>query len=171
MEKIFKKYNLYELRKKIGYVEQEPSIFKRNIYENILYGKLDAKKEEIISMAKKTKISKLLYDNYEKKENPLSGGEKQRVSIARAFIKDPNILLLDEATSELDIETEIEIQKNIHEMTKNKTLITVAHRLNTIINSDVIFVLDHGQLSEKGTHDELVKLKGKYYTLYKYSKK
>ena len=166
-----KNYNLYELRKKIGFVEQEPSIFKRNVYENILYGNLNAKKEEIISMAKKTKISKLLYDDYEKKENPLSGGQKQRVSIARAFIKDPTILLLDEATSELDIETEIEIQKNIHEMTKNKTLITVAHRLNTIINSDVIFVLDHGQLSEKGTHDELVKLKGKYYTLYKYSKR
>ena len=71
----------------------------------------------------------------------------------------------------MDVETELEIQKNIYELAKDKTSVTVAHRLNTIENSDAIFVLDHGQLSEKGTHDELIKLKGKYYTLYKYSKK
>ena len=166
-----KNYNLYELRKKIGFIEQEPTLFKRNIYENILYGKLDAQKDEVIDMAKKSKISNLLYENFAKKENPLSGGQKQRVSIARAFLKDPAIILLDEATSAMDVETELEIQKNIYELAKDKTSVTVAHRLNTIENSDAIFVLDHGQLSEKGTHDELVKLKGKYYTLYKYSKK
>ena len=166
-----KNYNLYELRKKIGFIEQEPTLFKRNIYENILYGKLDAQKDEVIDMAKKSKISNLLYEDFAKKENPLSGGQKQRVSIARAFLKDPAIILLDEATSAMDVETELEIQKNIYELAKDKTSVTVAHRLNTIENSDAIFVLDHGQLSEKGTHEELIKLKGKYYTLYKYSKK
>ena len=171
-DKNIKEYNLYQLRKKIGLVSQEPAIFKRNVYENILYGKLDSKKEDVFRIAQKAEIQDLLsYKDYEKKDNPLSGGQKQRVAIARAFIKDPQIILLDEATSSMDKETESEVQKNIYELNKNKTCISIAHRLSTIINSDEIFVLDDGELVEQGTHEELINLKGKYYTLYKYSKK
>ena len=166
-------YNIYELRRKIGLVSQEPSVFKRNIYENILYGDLDAKKEKVLEMADKALINYLLKrDDDEKNDTPLSGGEKQRVAIARAFLKEPSIILLDEATSAMDIETENEVIKNIYEnLNENKTCINVSHRLSSIINSDIIFVLDQGQLVEKGTHEELVKEKGKYYTLYKYSRK
>ena len=167
-----KEYNLYELRKKIGLVSQEPVIFKRNIYENILYGKLDSNEEDILEMAKNANIETFLIDKkYEKKDNLLSGGEKQRVAIARAFIKDPKIILLDEVTSAMDKETESKLQKNIIELQKNRTCINISHRLNTIINSDIIFVIDSGQLVEKGTHKELLDLKGKYYTLWKYSKR
>ena len=167
-----KEYNLYELRKKIGLVSQEPVIFKRNIYENILYGKLDSNEEDILEMAKNANIETFLIDKkYEKKDNLLSGGEKQRVAIARAFIKDPKIILLDEVTSAMDKETESKLQKNIIELQKNRTCINISHRLNNIINSDIIFVIDSGQLVEKGTHKELLDLKGKYYTLWKYSKR
>ena len=165
-------YNLYELRKKIGLVSQEPSIFKRNIYQNILYGDLSAKKENVLEMAQKAHINYLLKRDNTENDTPLSGGEKQRVAIARAFLKEPSIILLDEATSAMDIETENEVVKNIYEnLNENKTCINVSHRLSSIINSDIIFVLDQGQLVERGTHEELTKIKGKYYTLYKYSRK
>ena len=162
-----REYNLYELRKNIGLVSQEPIIFKRNVYENIIYGNLDATNEQVLEAAEKANINKYINDN--NNENPLSGGEKQRVAIARAFLKDPKIILLDEATSALDKSTEKEIQENLNELQKGKTCINVAHRLNTIMKSDIILVLDSGRLIEKGTHDELLKLKGKYYNLYKYS--
>jgi len=164
-----KDYSLSELRKKIGLVSQEPSIFKRNVYDNILYGKLDATEDEVLNAAKNADISNLINDD--DKDRPLSGGEKQRVAIARAFLKNPSIILMDEATSALDKETENEVQKNIIKLQEGKTSITVAHRLSTIIESDIIFVLDSGEIVEKGTHEELLKLQGKYYTLYKYSGK
>ena len=161
-----KDYNLFELRKKIGLVSQEPVIFKRNVYQNILYGKLDAKKEEIIQLAKKSNIQYLIDNN-----NPLSGGEKQRVAIARAFLKEPKIILLDEATSALDKETENEVLKNLIDLQSGKTCLTIAHRLSTIVDSDNIFVLVSGEIVESGTHQELIKLKKRYYTLHNYSKK
>ena len=165
-----KKYNLYELRKKIGLVSQEPVLFKRSIYENILYGKLDSNDEDVLEAAKKAGIENFFNEkNFGTKDNPLSGGEKQRVAIARIFLKNPVIVLLDEATSALDKETENEIQKNIFELQKGRTCISIAHRLSTIIDSDIIFVIESGELVEKGTHSELLKLKGQYYTLYKYS--
>ena len=158
-----KDYNLYELRKKIGLVSQEPVLFKRSVYENILYGKLDANNDEVLDAAKKADLKIFFNDkNFGDKDNPLSGGEKQRVAIARAFLKNPIIVLLDEATSALDKETEKEIQKNIFELQKGRTCISVAHRLSTIIDSDNIFVMESGKLVEKGTHDELLELKGKY---------
>ena len=162
-----KDYNLYKLRKKIGLVSQEPNLFKRSIYENILYGRLGAEKDEVVQAARKAAIDKFFKNDQKgKKEEPVSGGEKQRLAIARAFLKDPSILLLDEATSALDKESEIEVQKSLSELQKGRTSVSVAHRLSTIIDSDVIFYLELGKVKEQGTHDELLAKKGKYYTLY-----
>ena len=167
-----KNYNLYQLRKKIGLVSQEPVLFKRSVYDNILYGNLKAEKDEVFNAAKNAKIEKFFNDEeMGTKEDPVSGGEKQRLAIARAFLKNPVILLLDEATSALDKESEINVQKSIDELQKGRTSITVAHRLSTIVNSDVIFVLENGVLVEQGTHNELIEKKGKYFNLYKYSEK
>ena len=165
-----KEYNLLELRHKIGLVSQEPVLFKRSVYDNILYSKLTATREEVFNAAKRACIEKF-FNKKElgTKEDPVSGGEKQRLAIARAFLKDPKILLLDEATSALDKESEIEVQKSIYELQKCRTSVTVAHRLSTIIDSDIIFVLENGKIVEKGSHKELLEKNGKYATLYKYS--
>ena len=167
-----KDYNLYKLRKKIGLVGQEPVLFKRSIYENILYGNLNSQNNEVIQAAQKAAIDKF-FKNDQKgtKEEPVSGGEKQRLAIARAFLKDPTILLLDEATSALDKESEIEVQKSLNELQKGKTSVAVAHRLSTIIDSDVIFYLENGTIVEKGTHHELLAKAGKYHKLYNSSEK
>ena len=167
-----KDYNLFLLRKKIGLVSQEPSLFKRSIYENILYGNLNANENEVIQAADKAAINKF-FKNEEKgeKNETVSGGEKQRLAIARAFLKNPSILLLDEATSALDKETEIEIQKSLNELQKGRTSVTIAHRLSTIINSDIIFFLENGKIKEQGTHKELLAKKGRYYKLYESSEK
>ena len=163
-------YNLFDLRKNIGLVSQEPVLFKRNVYENIRYGNLDANKEEVYSAALSAKIEKFFNDKeLGTKEDPVSGGEKQRLAIARAFLKNPAILLLDEATSALDKESEIAVQKSIDELQKKRTSIAVAHRLSTIIDSDIIFVIESGKIVEQGKHEELLKLGKKYATLYKYS--
>ena len=165
-----KDYNIHSLRKKIGLVSQEPVLFKRNVYQNILYGYLDATKEEVEIAAKAAAIDKFFNKNQMgRKEDPVSGGEKQRLAVARAFLKNPVILLLDEATSSLDKENEKIVQESINILQKGRTSIAIAHRLNTIQNSDIIFVMEGGKIVEKGTHQELIALGKKYANLQKYS--
>lgn len=165
-----KEYNLLQLRERVGLVSQEPVLFKRSVYDNILYGKLDSDKDEVCSSAQKAVIEKLISqkDDNNRNDTPVSGGEKQRVAIARAFLKNPTIMLLDEATSALDKNTEVEIQKSLEELQKSRTSITIAHRMNTIISSDLIFFIDSGIIIEKGNHEELLKQNGKYAKLFQY---
>ena len=166
-----KDYNLFELKKKIGFVQQEPSAFKISNLENIRYGKLDATDEECYEAAKKVNALNILERDNDKnlKEKNITSGDKQKLAIARIFLKNPPILLLDEPTSTLDKESELEIEKSLDILSKDKTTITIAHRLNTIENCDKIIVFDDGRIKEQGTHDELMKLKKRYYTLHKYS--
>ena len=163
------KYNLYELRKKIGLVSQEPILFKRSIYENIKYGKLDARQAEVIQAAEDASISYLfsvqdVNKDYNKKI--VSGGEKQRISIARAFLKNPTILLLDEPTSALDKKNEIEITKNLDRLMKGRTTFIVTHRLDSVIDADLILVFENVKLVQQGTHYELIHIEGVYKYLF-----
>ena len=156
--------NLFSLRKEISIVDQNTTLFDDTIYNNIKYANPNASKEQIYQAAEMSMCTDFI-NNLENKfdtiigENGvrLSGGEKQRLSIARAFLKDSKIILLDEATSSLDSETEEKIQKALEKLTSNKTTIVIAHRLSTILNSNKIYVLDKGVVVDEGKHDELLK--------------
>ena len=150
-------------------VSQEPILFKRSVYENIKYGKLDARQKEVIQAAEDASINYLFSVtdiNKQKTKKMFSGGEKQRISIARAFLKNPIILLLDEPTSALDKKNEIEITKNLDRLMKGRTTFIVTHRLDSIIDADLILVFENGKLIQQGTHYELIHIEGAYKYLF-----
>ncbi|KAK3258715.1 hypothetical protein CYMTET_32253 [Cymbomonas tetramitiformis] len=166
--------NVSWLRAKIGLVGQEPVLFDGTVAENIRYGKTDASMEDVIQacqMANAHDFIKGFSDGYDTSVgtggSKLSGGQKQRIAIARTLVKKPQILLLDEATSALDNESERLVQAALDSLlqTQRRTTLIIAHRLTTIRNADKIVVVDEGKVAEQGTHDELVKLKGKYAVL------
>ncbi|BDU38043.1 ABCB family ABC transporter ATP-binding protein/permease [Vibrio nigripulchritudo] len=157
------------LHNAIGVVPQDTVLFNDSIYYNIAYGRPDATYEEVVQAAKAAKIHTFveqLPDGYQTQVGErglkLSGGEKQRVGIARTLLKNPPILLLDEATSALDTETEREIQESLKQMGEGRTVLTIAHRLSTIVDSDVIVVFSEGQIIERGSHEALLKKGGQY---------
>ncbi len=161
------------LAESVGMVTQEPYLFHGTIRDNIAYAKPDATAAEIEQAARDANIHERIMsfaDGYEtitgERGYRLSGGEKQRLAIARVLLMDPRILILDEATSALDTETERLVQDALERATHNRTTIAIAHRLSTIHNADVIFGLEDGKLVEQGTHDELLKLGGLYSRLY-----
>lgn len=158
-------YDLNYLRNQIAYVPQDVILFGGTIYENILYGKPNASKEEVINAAKKANALQFIESFPDKFETvvgergiQLSGGQKQRIAIARAVIKNPAILVLDEATSALDSESELLVQEALDDLMQNRTSIVIAHRLSTIRSADQILVLNKGEIVEKGQHEELIKI-------------
>ena len=167
----------HSLRKIIGVVPQDTVLFNDTIHYNISYGDPKASEDDIINAAKNADIHDFvisLPDGYEtivgERGLKLSGGEKQRVAIARTFLKNPKILFFDEATSALDSTTEKEIQKNLENMSKDKTTLIIAHRLSTAAYADNIIVLDKGSIIEQGSHNYLLDLKGKYFEMWEKQK-
>ena len=167
------KLSFRSLRGNIGIVQQDVFLFNGSIKENILYGKENATDEEIFEACKRANIHDYIlslengYDTQIGERGvKLSGCQKQRLSIARVFLKNPSILILDEATSALDNATEVLIQKSLDELSKGRTTIVVAHRLSTIKNADIIFVVENGKICESGNHEQLLKLNGRYKLLY-----
>ena len=161
------------LREQIGIVPQDTVLFNESIYYNIAYGEPDATKKDVIEVAKASKLHTFIvsldkgYDTIVGERGlKLSGGEKQRVGIARTILKNPPILIFDEATSSLDTKTEQEIQKSLNNISKGKTVLMIAHRLSTVINADNIFVMDEGKVIEEGTHSELLRLGGQYASMW-----
>ena len=168
-----KKYKLKDLRNLFGVVTQNVILFNDTIKNNILYGNKNATNEEILNAIESSNLNGLI-EKLPKGLNTiigengvkLSGGEKQRVSIARAIIKNPEILILDEATSSLDSDSEKKVHKAIDNIIKNRTVIIIAHRLSTIINANKILVMKNGKITQSGNHSELLEQKGDYKDLY-----
>ena len=168
------KMTFESLRKNIGLVQQDVFLFNGTIKDNIRYGNYDATDEDIIKASKMANIHDYItslekgYDTIVGERGvKLSGGQKQRISIARVFLKNPSILILDEATSALDNVTESLIQKSLNDLAKGRTTLIVAHRLSTIKNADLIYVIEKGKIIEKGNHEELLNKNGEYASLYK----
>ena len=166
--KDIKEYSQENISMLIGSVQQEVILFDLSIFDNIAIGKLNATKEEVIEAAKKARCHDFImklekgYETILGKGNTLSGGEKQRIAVARAMLKDAPVLILDEATSYADSKNECLFQEALAELVKDKTVIMIAHRLGTIKNAQQILVLSEGQIVERGTHESLMKKEGVY---------
>ncbi|MEJ9280294.1 ABC transporter ATP-binding protein [Ureibacillus thermosphaericus] len=165
--------DIKSLRSQIGIVLQDNIIFSDSVKQNILMGKPDATDEEVVAAAKAANAHDFIMslpNGYDTKVGErgvkLSGGQKQRIAIARVFLKNPPILVLDEATSALDLESEALIQESLERLASDRTTIIIAHRLSTITHADKIFVIDHGELIEEGTHESLMAKKGVYHDLF-----
>lgn len=161
-----------ELRRSIAMVSQETYIFMGTVAENIAYARPEASRREIIDAARKAAAHDFIckmpqgYDTViGSSGRSLSGGEKQRISMARAILADPRILILDEATSAVDTETELAIQHSLEQLVQGRTTLSIAHRLSTLRNADRLVVVDDGRITEEGTHAELIEKKGTYFKL------
>jgi ATP-binding cassette subfamily B protein len=163
-----------DLRSRIGMVLQDTWLFKGTIRENIAYGNPSASEEQIIEAAKATYVDRFVrtlplgYDTIlDDEASNVSAGEKQLLTIARAFLSQPTVLILDEATSSVDTRTEVLVQRAMAALRKDRTSFVIAHRLSTIRDADLILVMDHGDIVEQGTHEQLIQLAGPYAALYK----
>lgn len=161
-----------ELRSRIGMVLQDAVLFKGTIMENIRYGRLDATDDDVIAAAKATYVDRFvrtLPDGYDTEidqdSGSISAGERQLITIARAFLSQPGLLILDEATSSVDTRTEVLVQNAMNALRSNRTSFVIAHRLSTIRDADLIIVMQHGRIAEQGTHEELLARHGTYYEL------
>lgn len=168
----YREIALEDLRRQIGIVPQEPFLFHGTIAENISYGRPDARFEEIVEAAKAANAHQFILakpDGYDtvigERGTKISGGERQRIAIARAILHDPRILILDEATSSVDVETEKQIQEALQRLVKGRTTFAIAHRLSTLRNADRLIVLEKGEIVETGTHAELMERQGVFYKL------
>lgn len=168
-----RQFKVQTLRDKIGVVFQDNILFSESVKENILLGKPGASDEEVFQAAKAANAHDFIFnlsEGYDTKVGErgikLSGGQKQRIAIARVFLKNPPILILDEATSALDLESEHLIQEALEELAKDRTTFIVAHRLSTITHANRIVLIEHGQIVELGTHEELMAKQGNYYNLF-----
>jgi ATP-binding cassette subfamily B protein len=166
-------YALASLRSHIGLVSQEPFIFNGTLRENIGLGRLDATLEEISEAARAAGLQEFIANLPERYETiigergaNLSGGQRQRLAIARALVRSPELLIFDEATSHLDTATERAIQESLKTALTGKTVVLVAHRLSTIKNADLIYVLNRGRIVQAGTHQQLIREEGPYRTLW-----
>lgn len=162
-----------DLRRSLGIVLQDVNLFTGTVMDNIRYGNPDATREECIKAAELVNADSFIrmlpqgYDTVLKGDGSgLSQGQRQLISIARAAVANPPCLILDEATSSIDTRTEAVVQAGMDALMEGRTVFVIAHRLSTIRNSDVIMVLDHGRIIERGTHEELLEKKGEYYQLY-----
>ncbi|MRI01846.1 ATP-binding cassette domain-containing protein [Kriegella sp. EG-1] len=169
------KVNLSSFRQNLGVVLQDDFLFEGTIRENILFPRPNAYEEELQNAVKSAYVNEFTdrFDNgldtlIGERGVKLSGGQRQRIAIARAVLADPKILILDEATSNLDTESEALIQKSLAELTKGRTTFVIAHRLSTIRKADKILVIEDGKIAERGTHDELISINGRYHNLFTY---
>ena len=162
-----------DLRRSLGIVLQETNLFTGTVMDNIRYGKLDATDEECIAAAKLSGADDFISRMPNGYQTELTGnganlsqGQRQLIAIARAAVADPPVMILDEATSSIDTRTEAIVQAGMDKLMEGRTVFVIAHRLSTVRNSDVIMVLDHGRIIERGSHDKLINEQGTYYRLY-----
>ncbi|MCK9536514.1 MAG: ABC transporter ATP-binding protein/permease [Bacilli bacterium] len=172
--KDYRERSIAWLHSNLGYVLQTPHLFNGTVMDNIRYGRLEATDEEVIAAAKAVNVDEFVRElpesyntNVGEGGAKISVGQRQLVSFARALLADPKILILDEATSSIDTKTEVVIHDVFNTIMKGRTTFIVAHRLSTVINADIILVIQDGKIIERGTHQELLNLKGEYYSLYK----